>query len=154
MLQLLQQRGVALAGSHALVIGRSRIVGSPLAAALLAADATVSVAHSRTKGLGSLCRSADVIVSCAGYPGLVRGGWVKDGAAVVSVGTTFAGERLLSDLEEAERWPRDGREGAERWREMASASSPRKAHSGDAAEASRDVAEMSPRHRCTLLSTA
>lgn len=100
VLQLLQQRGVALAGSHALVIGRSRIVGSPLAAALLAADATVSVAHSRTKGLGSLCRSADVIVSCAGYPGLVRGAWVKDGAAVVSVGTTFAGERFLSDLEE------------------------------------------------------
>ncbi|EOD38232.1 tetrahydrofolate dehydrogenase/cyclohydrolase, partial [Emiliania huxleyi CCMP1516] len=86
VLQLLQQRGVALAGSHALVIGRSRIVGSPLAAALLAADATVSVAHSRTKGLASLCRSADVIVSCAGYPGLVRGAWVKDGAAVVSVG--------------------------------------------------------------------
>ena len=66
VLQLLAQRGIQLNGRHALVIGRSRIVGSPLAHALLKGNATVTVAHSYSAGLAALCQAADLVVSCAG----------------------------------------------------------------------------------------
>ena len=66
VMQLLAQRGIQLEGRHALVIGRSRIVGSPLAHALLKSNATVTVAHSHSSGLPSLCQAADLVISCAG----------------------------------------------------------------------------------------
>ena len=75
-----------LAGRHAVVIGRSNLVGKPVAALLLAADCTVTVAHSRTADLPGLCRSADILVAAVGRPEMVKGDWVKPGAVVIDVG--------------------------------------------------------------------
>ncbi len=75
-----------LTGSHAVVVGRSVLVGRPLAQLLLAADCTVSIAHSRTRDLAALCRQGDILVAAVGRPEMVRGDWIKPGAAVVDVG--------------------------------------------------------------------
>ena len=75
-----------LSGLTAVVVGRSNIVGKPMANLLLAANATVTIAHSRTKDLPGLCRSADILVAAVGRPEMVKGDWVKPGAAVIDVG--------------------------------------------------------------------
>jgi len=72
--------------ARALVLGRSNLVGRPLAALLLNADATVTVAHSRTRDLPEECRRADVLVAAVGRPELVRGAWLQPGAVVIDVG--------------------------------------------------------------------
>ena len=102
-MRLLADADVALEGAHALVIGRSAIVGKPMALLLLAADATVSIAHSRTRGLPALCRRADVVVAAAGRPEMVRGDWIEPGAAVIDVGinrvaAAGGGYRLVGDV--------------------------------------------------------
>lgn len=78
--------GPSLAGKHAVVVGRSNIVGKPIAQLLLQRDATVTIAHSRTTDLAALCRQADVLVAAVGRPEMVRGDWVKPGAVVIDVG--------------------------------------------------------------------
>lgn len=78
--------GPSLAGKHAVVVGRSNIVGKPIAQLLLQRDATVTIAHSRTADLAALCRQADVLVAAVGRPEMVRGDWVKPGAVVIDVG--------------------------------------------------------------------
>ena len=83
---LLEEHGVALSGARAVILGRSEIVGKPLAALLTARDATVTVCHSATRGLREISREADILVAAVGRPGLVRGDWIKPGAAVVDVG--------------------------------------------------------------------
>lgn len=85
-IELCDRYGIALEGKHAVVIGRSMLVGKPVAQMLLARNATVTIAHSRTANLAEVCRSADVIVAAVGRLGLVRGDWVKPGAAVIDVG--------------------------------------------------------------------
>jgi methylenetetrahydrofolate dehydrogenase (NADP+) / methenyltetrahydrofolate cyclohydrolase len=75
-----------LAGKRALVIGRSNIVGKPLAALLLREDATVTIAHSKTEDLPRRCREADILVAAVGSAGMVRGDWIKPGATVIDVG--------------------------------------------------------------------
>jgi methylenetetrahydrofolate dehydrogenase (NADP+)/methenyltetrahydrofolate cyclohydrolase len=75
-----------LAGKHAVVIGRSNIVGKPMAQLLLQKNATVTIAHSKTKDLPGLCRTADVLVAAVGRPQMVKGDWVKPGAVVIDVG--------------------------------------------------------------------
>ena len=75
-----------LAGLDAVVIGRSNIVGKPLAQLLLAADCTVTTAHSRTRGLAALAKTADILVAAAGRPAMVRGEWIKPGATVIDIG--------------------------------------------------------------------
>lgn len=75
-----------LTGLHAVIVGRSNIVGKPMAQLLLAADCTVTVAHSRTKNLPSMVRDADIVVAAVGKPELVRGSWIKPGACVIDVG--------------------------------------------------------------------
>jgi methylenetetrahydrofolate dehydrogenase (NADP+)/methenyltetrahydrofolate cyclohydrolase len=87
-MRLLQLAGVDLNGAHAVVVGMSIIVGRPMAQLLLAANATVTMAHSRTKNLPLICREADVLVSAVGKPGLIRGDWIKPRATVIDVGTT------------------------------------------------------------------
>lgn len=74
------------AGKHALVIGRSNIVGKPVAQLLLAADCTVTIAHSRTTDLAAECRRADIVIAAIGKPEFVRGDWIKSGAVVIDVG--------------------------------------------------------------------
>src|SRR6185312_15185331 len=77
---------VSLTGARALVVGRSAIVGKPMAALLLAANATLTIAHSRTRDLAAECRRADVLVAAVGKLEMVRGDWLAKGATVIDVG--------------------------------------------------------------------
>ncbi len=85
-LMLIKDRLERLDGLHAVVIGRSNIVGKPLAALLLRENCTVTVAHSRTRDLPGLCRTADIVVAAVGRPQMVKGDWIKPGATVIDVG--------------------------------------------------------------------
>lgn len=97
---LLQDAGVKLAGLRALVIGRSTIVGKPMAQLLVQADATVTVAHSRTRELAAEVAQADVVVAAIGRPEFVRGAWLKEGAVVIDVGMNrLADGKLVGDVE-------------------------------------------------------
>ncbi len=87
VLEVLRSYEVPLRGQHVVVVGRSTVVGKPAALLLLAEDATVTVCHSRTADLASVCRQGDVVVAAVGCAGLVTGDCVKDGAVVVDVGT-------------------------------------------------------------------
>jgi methylenetetrahydrofolate dehydrogenase (NADP+)/methenyltetrahydrofolate cyclohydrolase len=89
-MRLLALAGANLEGAHAVVVGRSNIVGKPMAQLLLAANATVTVAHSRTRDLPAVCRQADVLVAAVGKKEMIRGDWVKPGAVVIDVGTNRA----------------------------------------------------------------
>jgi methylenetetrahydrofolate dehydrogenase (NADP+)/methenyltetrahydrofolate cyclohydrolase len=75
-----------LRGKTAVVVGRSNLMGKPMAQLLLQADCTVTIAHSRTADLPGVCRQADILVAAVGRPGLVKGDWIKPGAAVIDVG--------------------------------------------------------------------
>ncbi len=97
----------SLAGMEAIVIGRSNIVGKPLAQLLLNENATVTVAHSRTRDLAAVCRRADLVFAAVGKPEMVRGDWIQPGATVIDVGINrIAGEngktRLVGDVAFAE----------------------------------------------------
>jgi methylenetetrahydrofolate dehydrogenase (NADP+)/methenyltetrahydrofolate cyclohydrolase len=83
---LLQDALGSVAGHHALVIGRSNLVGRPVAQLLLRADCTVTITHSRTRDLPELCRAADIVVAAIGRPNFVRGDWIRPGATVIDVG--------------------------------------------------------------------
>lgn len=86
MLLLEGARGRDLSGLTAVVVGRSNIVGKPMANLLLAANATVTIAHSRTPDLAAVCRSADILVAAVGRPEMIKADWVKPGATVIDVG--------------------------------------------------------------------
>ncbi len=86
MLMIERERGSDLSGLSAVVVGRSNIVGKPMANLLLAANATVTLAHSRTKDLPAVAREADILVAAVGRPEMVKGDWVKPGATVIDVG--------------------------------------------------------------------
>jgi methylenetetrahydrofolate dehydrogenase (NADP+) / methenyltetrahydrofolate cyclohydrolase len=86
MLLIERVRGKDLSGLNAVVVGRSNIVGKPMANLLLAANCTVTIAHSRTKDLPALARTADILVAAVGRPEMIRGDWVKPGATVIDVG--------------------------------------------------------------------
>lgn len=102
-LMLLRDRLGALRGLEAVVIGRSAIVGKPMAQLLLRDDATVTVAHSRSRDLPAICRRADLLVAAVGRPGMVRGDWIRPGATVIDVGinrvATPEGSRLTGDVD-------------------------------------------------------
>ena len=106
MLLLSQARGADLSGLTALVIGRSAIVGKPMASLLTAANATVTIAHSRTPDLPALCATADIVVAAIGRAEFVRGEWLKPGATVIDVGINRVpapekgegGTRLVGDV--------------------------------------------------------
>jgi methylenetetrahydrofolate dehydrogenase (NADP+)/methenyltetrahydrofolate cyclohydrolase len=83
---LLQDVVGDLSGANAVVVGRSNIVGKPMAQLLLAANCTVTVAHSRTRDLPALCRSADILIAAVGRPRMIQGDWIKPGATVIDVG--------------------------------------------------------------------
>ena len=99
VIELLEREGIGIAGRHAVVVGRSEIVGKPMAALLLARDATVTVCHSRTRDLPALTRLADIVVSAIGRPGFITPDMVKHGAVVIDVGTTPVSDRqIIVDL--------------------------------------------------------
>ena len=86
MLMIEEQVGKDLSGLNAVIIGRSNIVGKPMASLLLKANATVTICHSRTKDLPEVSRSADILVAAVGRPQMVKGDWIKPGAVVIDVG--------------------------------------------------------------------
>ena len=97
-MKLLQSIGLELAGKEAVIVGRSNIVGKPLAMLLLQANCTVTIAHSRSTDLASITRRADILVAAAGRPGLIRGDMVKPGAAVIDVGINRVEGKLCGDV--------------------------------------------------------
>jgi methylenetetrahydrofolate dehydrogenase (NADP+)/methenyltetrahydrofolate cyclohydrolase len=86
IIEILLREGIQISGQHACIVGRSHIVGRPLAQLLLQQDATVTVCHSRTRELASLTSQADILIAAVGQPGLIRAGHVKPGATVIDVG--------------------------------------------------------------------
>lgn len=97
-MKLLQSTGLELAGKEAVIVGRSNIVGKPLAMLLLQANCTVTIAHSRSTDLASITRRADILVAAAGRPGLIKGDMVKPGAAVIDVGINRVDGKLRGDV--------------------------------------------------------
>jgi len=102
VIYMLKESGVSLPGKHAVVIGRSRIVGKPLALLLLNEGCTVSVCHSKTKDIGTITRMADIICSAVGKPRLISADMVKNGAVVIDIGTSKEAEKLVGDVDFAE----------------------------------------------------
>jgi len=104
-LMLLRDRHGSLSGLNAVVVGRSNIVGKPMAQLLLAEDCTVTIAHSRTKDLADLCRRADILIAAVGRPGMVKRDWIKPGATVIDVGINRVERngksRLVGDVDAA-----------------------------------------------------
>src|SRR3954463_2937884 len=97
-IELLDRHGVELEGAEAVVVGRSDLVGKPVAQMLLARHATVTICHSRTRDLPGACRRADVLVAAVGRPEMVRGDWVKSGAVVLDVGINRTDDGLRGDV--------------------------------------------------------
>jgi methylenetetrahydrofolate dehydrogenase (NADP+)/methenyltetrahydrofolate cyclohydrolase len=98
-MELLDEAGAELEGARAVVIGRSILVGKPVARLLLAANATVTHCHSRTRDLPAVCREADVLVAAVGSAGLVTGDMVGEGAVVIDVGTNRTADGLVGDVD-------------------------------------------------------
>ena len=103
ILLLLRASEVPLTGAEAVVLGRSGIVGRPVAALLVAADCTVTIVHSKSRDLPGICRRADILVAAIGRPQMVKANWLKPGAAVIDVGinrvATEDGTRLVGDVD-------------------------------------------------------
>ncbi len=97
VMNMLQAYGITMKGKRAVVLGRSEIVGKPMALMLLEEHATVTIAHSRTVDLPALCREADILVAAIGKPGLVEGSWIKPGAVVVDVGINRVEDLALGE---------------------------------------------------------
>jgi len=99
VMELLDRHDVPLEGAEAVVVGRSDLVGKPLAQLLLARHATVTICHSRTRDLPEVCRRADVLVAAVGRPQMVQGDWVKEGAVVIDVGINRTDAGLVGDVD-------------------------------------------------------
>lgn len=96
---LLEEAGIDFSGKHAVVVGRSDIVGKPMAMLLLHRNCTVTIAHSRTQDLPAVCREADILCVAVGRAEMVSGDWIKPGAIVVDFGTTYTDDGLKGDIE-------------------------------------------------------
>jgi methylenetetrahydrofolate dehydrogenase (NADP+)/methenyltetrahydrofolate cyclohydrolase len=106
-MHLLAEAKAKLPGARAVVVGRSQIVGRPMAQLLLAADCTVTIAHSRTANLPGECRRADILIAAVGRPELIRGDWIREGAVVIDVGINRMPDgKLKGDVAYAEALPR------------------------------------------------
>ncbi|KAG7036676.1 Bifunctional protein FolD 2 [Cucurbita argyrosperma subsp. argyrosperma] len=105
-LELLSRSGISIRGKKAVVMGRSNIVGLPVSLLLLKADATVTIVHSRSVNPESVIREADIVIAAAGQAQMIKGSWIKPGAAVIDVGTNAvddptrkSGYRLVGDVD-------------------------------------------------------
>ncbi len=97
---LLQRYSIPVSGAHAVIVGRSNLVGKPLALMMLAANATVTVCHTKTKDLSEIIKQADILVAAAGRRGVIKGEWIKQGAVVIDVGTNRnESGKLTGDVE-------------------------------------------------------
>lgn len=98
-MELIKRSGVELKGKNAVVVGRSNIVGKPVAIMLLKEHATVTICHSRTVDLPGVCRNADVLIAAVGRPEMIKGDWIKPGAVVIDVGINRVDGKLVGDVE-------------------------------------------------------
>ncbi|KAL6214854.1 hypothetical protein ACLB2K_014286 [Fragaria x ananassa] len=105
-LELLSRSGISIAGKKAVVVGRSNIVGLPVSLLLLKANATVTIVHSNTPDPETIIREADIIIAAAGQAMMIKGSWIKPGAAIIDVGTNAvddcskkSGYRLIGDVD-------------------------------------------------------
>jgi len=99
IIELLRRTNVEISGKHAVIVGRSNIVGKPIAAMLLNRDATVTICHSRTKNLAKITREADILIAAVGKPRFITAEMVKEGAVVIDVGINRIGETLVGDVD-------------------------------------------------------
>ena len=99
VIELLRRHDVTLRGTEAVVVGRSDLVGKPVAALLLGENATVTICHSRTRDLAAVCRRADVLIAAVGRPKMIEGDWIKPGAAVIDVGINRTDDGLVGDVD-------------------------------------------------------
>ena len=99
VIELLKRYDVPLEGAEAVIVGRSDLVGKPVAALLLAENATVTICHSRTRDLDAVCRRADVLIAAVGRAEMVKGSWVRPGATVIDVGINRSDAGLVGDVE-------------------------------------------------------
>jgi methylenetetrahydrofolate dehydrogenase (NADP+) / methenyltetrahydrofolate cyclohydrolase len=98
-LEILKRYGVPIQGKNAVVVGRSNIVGKPMALLLLRENATVTLCHSRTADLAAVCRTADILCAAIGQPRMIKGDWVKPGAAVIDFGVNFVDGAMCGDVD-------------------------------------------------------
>ena len=106
IMRMLRKAGTTLKGAEAVVVGRSTIVGKPMAHLLLAEHCTVTICHSRTRDLGEVVRRADIVVAAVGVPRLIKGDWIKEGATVIDVGINRVDDKLVGDVDFDEAAPR------------------------------------------------
>lgn len=99
VIKLIESTGVSIEGKNAVVIGRSNIVGKPVAMLLLQKNATVTICHSRTKDLAAVCKTADILVVAIGRPKMVNSDFVKEGAVVIDVGTSKVDGKIVGDVD-------------------------------------------------------
>ena len=98
VIEMIKNTGFVIKGKHAVVIGRSNIVGKPAAQLLLNEDATVTICHSKTTNLKEICKTADIIVAAIGKPSFVTSDFIKEGAVVIDVGTTMVDNKITGDV--------------------------------------------------------
>ena len=98
VIEMIKNTGCEIKGKHAVVIGRSNIVGKPGAQLLLNEDATVTICHSKTSNLKEICKTADILVAAIGKPGFVTSDFIKEGAVVIDVGTTMINDKITGDV--------------------------------------------------------
>lgn len=99
ILEIIRNSGLAIQGKHAVIIGRSNIVGKPVAQLLLNENATVTICHSKTKNLKEICKAADILVVALGKPGFVNSEYIKTGAVVIDVGTSMVEGKIKGDVD-------------------------------------------------------
>jgi methylenetetrahydrofolate dehydrogenase (NADP+)/methenyltetrahydrofolate cyclohydrolase len=98
-MEILKRNGVTLAGKHAVVVGRSNIVGKPMALLLLRENASVTLCHSRTDDLPGMCRTADILCAAVGRAKMIKGDWIKPGAVVIDFGVNFVDDKMVGDVD-------------------------------------------------------
>jgi methylenetetrahydrofolate dehydrogenase (NADP+)/methenyltetrahydrofolate cyclohydrolase len=98
-MEILKRQGVKLAGKHAVVVGRSNIVGKPMALLLLRENASVTLCHSQTDDLPGMCRTADILCAAVGRAKMIKGDWIKPGAVVIDFGVNFIGDKMVGDVD-------------------------------------------------------
>ena len=98
VIEMIKNTSCEIKGKHAVVIGRSNIVGKPGAQLLLNEDATVTICHSKTSNLKEICKTADILVAAIGKPGFVTSDFIKEGAVVIDVGTTMVDDKITGDV--------------------------------------------------------
>lgn len=98
-MEILKRQGVKLVGKHAVLVGRSNIVGKPMALLLLRENASVTLCHSQTDDLPGMCRIADILCAAVGKAKIIKGDWIKPGAVVIDFGVNFIGDKMVGDVD-------------------------------------------------------